>query len=76
MVVSTQSNVIEITELSSQERLDMALWLYEKRSLSLGKAASLAELSRMEFMEVLYKNKVEVYTEQDLLQDLETIKDF
>ena len=63
-------------ELSSELRIQLALFLYEKRKLSFGKARELAGLSVWEFMEKLNENKIPFnYDVEDLKEDLETIKE-
>lgn len=63
-------------KLSSELRIQLALFLYEKGKLSFGKARELAGLSVWEFMEKLNENKIPLnYDIEDLKEDLETIKE-
>lgn len=63
-------------KLSSELKIQLALFLYEKGKLSFGKARELAGLSVWEFMEKLSENKIPLnYDVEDLKEDLETIKE-
>jgi len=71
------SNILNIPKdkLSSELKIQLALFLYEKGKLSFGKARELAGLSVWEFMEKLSENKIPLnYDIEDLKEDLETIK--
>ena len=60
---------------SSELKVQLALFLYEKGKLSFGKARELAGLSVWKFMEKLSENKIPInYDVEDLKEDLETIK--
>ncbi|WP_456382661.1 UPF0175 family protein [Persephonella sp.] len=62
-------------KISSELRIQLALFLYEKGRLSFGKARELADLSVWEFLERLNENKIPLhYDIKDLEQDLEVIK--
>ena len=63
-------------ELSSELRVQIALYLYEKGELSFGKARQLSGLSVWEFMERLKDNQIPLkYDVKDFKKDLETIKE-
>ena len=63
-------------ELSSELRIQLALYLYEKGKLSFGKARELAGLSVWEFMDRLKENQIPLkYDIIDFEEDLETIKE-
>ncbi len=52
-------------------RIELAIALYHRGILSLGKARKLAEMSKYEFIEELGKRKIERhYTEEELEEDL------
>ena len=73
------SGVIEIAvELSDRElsevKRDLAVVLYQRQVLSIGKAAELAGLARIEFQRLLAKRHVPLnYTEADLDADMATL---
>ena len=63
-------------ELSSELRIQLARYLYEKGKLSFGKARELAGLSVWEFMDRLKENQIPLkYDIIDFEEDLETIKE-
>ncbi len=52
-------------------KLELAIALYQRGIISLGKARKLAEMSKWEFIEELGKRKIERhYTEKELDEDL------
>jgi len=58
-------------EAKARLRLELAVSLYTQQILSLGKAAELAGLSRLELNEALSKRGVPMhYSEEDLKEDL------
>jgi len=58
-------------ETKSRLQLELAVSLYAQEILSLGKAAELAGISRLELNDVLAKRKVPMhYTQEDLKDDL------
>jgi len=76
MKVEIPSTVVRATLLPRQElhcefRKELALALYERGVLSLGKARLLAEMTRWEFEELLGERKIERhYTDADLEEDI------
>jgi len=61
-------------KLSSELKVQLALYLYEKGKLSFGKARQLSGLSVWEFMERLSDNQIPLkYDVDDFKEDLETI---
>ena len=48
-------------ELANKMRLYTAIALYQKKQLSLGKAAQLAGVDRLEFINILQKEKVAIF---------------
>ena len=75
LAVSTTSD-----ELEAQVRLMAALKMFELGKLSLGKAAELAGMSRVEFFEMCGRYKVSVFNyapedlKNELAADLETLQ--
>ena len=58
-------------EVERELRLDLAVILYQRGILSLGKAAKLAGVTKREFLEELAKRKVpRHYTERELAVDV------
>ncbi len=71
-------NILNIPKdkLSSELKIQLALFLYEKGKLSFGKARELSGLTVWEFMEKLSENKIPLkYDVKDLKEDLETIEE-
>ncbi|ASJ11796.1 UPF0175 family protein [Thermococcus thioreducens] len=59
-------------EMERELKLELALILYSKGALSLGKAARLAGLTKREFLEELARRKIpRHYTERELEENLE-----
>ena len=62
-------------ELSSELKVQIALYFYEKGKLSFGKARQLSGLSVWEFMERLKDNQIPIrYDIEELKEDIETKK--
>jgi len=56
-------------------KVDFAIFLYKSDILSLGKAAELLNISKLEFQKALKERKIPInYTIQDVDQDVETLK--
>jgi len=63
-------------KLSTELKIQIAIYFYEKGKLSFGKARELADLSVWEFIEKLKENQVPIkYDVEDFKEDLETIKE-
>ena len=62
-------------EVKRKMKMALAIFLFQEESISLGKAAELAEVSRVRFMEVLKKHGLpsHEYGEKDFERDQETI---
>jgi predicted HTH domain antitoxin len=75
-VLEIPDEVIEAVKLPPQEiepelRKELALALYQRGALSLGKARSLAQMTRWEFEELLARRRVRRhYTDLDVDQDV------
>jgi predicted HTH domain antitoxin len=76
MTLEVPTEVLEAVKLPSGEmekefRKELALALYQRGILSLGKARVLAQMSRWEFEELLGQRKiVRHYTDADLNEDI------
>jgi predicted HTH domain antitoxin len=57
-------------------RLEIAIMLYEKADFSFYIAAKFANLHWMDFVKELGKREISIFSEEALLQDLETLKKF
>ncbi|MFM7853581.1 MAG: UPF0175 family protein [Flammeovirgaceae bacterium] len=68
--------ILELSDLSENQLLeDIAIMLYQKKKLTLGQAAQLAKLNRVEFQFLLGRNNVPVnYDVLELMEDVDTIK--
>lgn len=63
-------------QISSELKIQLALYLYEKGKFSFGKARELSGLSVWEFMDRLRENQIPIkYDVGEFQDDLETIKD-
>lgn len=63
-------------ELEKNIKLSLAIRLFQKNKLTLGKAAQLADLSRYDFESVLVDSGVSIssLSAQDVLQDVEKLR--
>ncbi len=60
------------SEMEREMRRELALGLYERGALALGKARVLAEMTRWEFEELLGQRRIaRHYTASDLQEDIE-----
>jgi predicted HTH domain antitoxin len=62
-------------EVKKKLKIALAILLFQERSISLGKATELAELSRVRFMEVLKEHNISAYEygERDFERDQQVI---
>jgi predicted HTH domain antitoxin len=76
MTLNISDQVLQASGLTEDElTLEIAVALYQREILSLGKAADFAGLHRMAFQAALYKRKVPInYDIEDLEDDLETLE--
>jgi predicted HTH domain antitoxin len=76
MTLNISDQVLQASGLTEEElTLEIAVALYQREILSLGKAADFAGLHRMAFQAALYKRKVPInYDIEDLEDDLETLE--
>ena len=76
LIISVPEEILEAAKLPPNERekeflKELALGLYARNILSLGKARSLAKMTRWEFEELLGERKVlRHYQEEDLQEDI------
>ncbi len=62
-------------ELEKALKIDLAMALFQKEAISLGKARKLAGMSKWEFLEELGRRKIpRHYTEKELEEDLNFAK--
>jgi predicted HTH domain antitoxin len=68
--------LIQLSGMNEQQlREELALWLYSKGKLSMGRAARFCNMERIQFMELMAKQKIDInYSVEDFEQDLETIE--
>jgi len=67
-------NAIKLPKKDKEEmlKLELALALYQRGVISLGKARKLADMGKWEFIDELKKRKIERhYTERELEEDIE-----
>ena len=64
-------------EIESVLRKELALALYQRRILAMAKAATLAQVSRWDFEELLCQRHIErPYSEEEVAEDLKFARDF
>ena len=77
MTINISQDIVEAAKLPQDEkeqefRKELAIALYQRGVLSLGKARALAQMTRWEFEELLGRRKiVRHYTESDLENDIQ-----
>jgi predicted HTH domain antitoxin len=71
------NKVLEWTNLTESQLLeDIAIMLYQKKKLTFGQSAQLANMNYSEFQFLLARNQIPVnYDVPELMEDLETIKE-
>ena len=76
MIIEIPDELLPYLSRSEEElKIDFAIFLYKSEILSLGKAAELLNLSKMEFQQALKERNIPInYTVQDVDQDVETLK--
>ncbi|MGJ3234164.1 UPF0175 family protein [Marivirga sp.] len=64
------------TDLKNRIKLTLAVELYKSQKLTIGKAAQLSGMTRLNFEMELSKNKISIsnLTEEDVLGDIEKLK--
>ena len=64
-------------EIEAELRKELALSLYQRRVLALAKAATLAQMSRWDFEDLLCRRQIErPFSDQDLEEDLAFAREF
>lgn len=63
-------------DLKKRIKITLAIQLYKLQKLTIGKAAQLSGMSRLEFEKELSKNEISIsnLNEEDVLSDIEKIK--
>ncbi len=75
--IPIDEDILDAIKLSKKDRekmlkLELALALYQRGVISLGKARKLADMGKWEFIDELKKRKIERhYTERELEEDIE-----
>lgn len=74
MSIVISDEILQATHLTEAEFLqEVAILLYQKQKLSLGKASKLASMSRIQFQHLLASHQIPInYEIEDLEQDLKT----
>ena len=76
MITIDEKELSLTPEQEKHIRLEIAVMLYEKADYSFYVAAKFAGLHWMDFVKELGKREISIFSEEALLQDLETIKKF
>lgn len=76
MTITIPDNIAQLSHLSESDILiELAVYLYEKKRLSIGKARKLAGLDLISFQKELAKRNVYIHFEiSDLENDIENLK--
>jgi predicted HTH domain antitoxin len=63
-------------DLKQRIKLTLAIQLYKVQKLTIGKAAQLSGMSRLEFEKVLSKNEISIssLTEENVFNDMDKLK--
>jgi predicted HTH domain antitoxin len=77
MVITISDEVLKAARLDEQGlKRELAVALFERERLTMGQAASLAELSHLEFQQVLADRRIPVhYGPNEFEEDLNTLRD-
>ena len=69
-------DILQLSGMNEQQlREELALWLYSKGKLSMGKAAKFCNTNSIEFAALMAKHNVDLnYSVEDFEQDLQTIE--
>ncbi len=64
-----------LEDIKKKLKIALAIFLFQEKSISLGKATELAEMSRVRFTEILKEHGIAAfeYTEKDYEKDQETL---
>lgn len=76
MIIEIENELLESVSMSEQQlKLEIIVLLYEKKVLSLGKAAEKAGISRLEFQALLIEKDIPLhYSMSDLTIDMNNLK--
>lgn len=74
-IIFAMRGVEKPEEVKKKLKIALAILLFQERSISLGKATELAEMSRVRFMEVLKEHDISAYEygERDFERDQQVI---
>lgn len=76
-MITIDNKNLQLTEEQEKSiRLEIAVMLYEKADYSFYIAAKLADMHWMDFVKELGKREISIFSEEEFLKDLETIKKF
>ena len=77
-MLTISDSILKSANISDNElRQEIAIYLYSKNKLSIGKARKLAGLNIIQFQELLYNNNIpHNYGIKDLEEDFNTIKNY
>jgi predicted HTH domain antitoxin len=77
MPIVIPDEILEGSDVTVEDiRLDVAISLYQREKVSLGKAAEIAGLNRWEFQKILAGRKIPTinYTAEDLEKELKALR--
>lgn len=76
MTILISDDILQAQNLDERSlRIEVAVILYDREILSLGLAAQMANLDRMQFQQALSERNVPIkYRSEDLMLDLQTLR--
>ena len=76
-MITIDDKKLELTQDQEKNiRLEIAVMLFEKADYSFYVAAKFAGMHWMDFVKELGKREISIFSEEEVLKDLETIKKF
>ncbi len=76
-MITIDDKKLELTEDQEKNiRLEIAVMLFEKAGYSFYVAAKFAGMHWMDFVKELGNRRISIFSEEEVLKDLETIKKF
>lgn len=76
-MITIDDKELQLSDEQEKEfRLEIAIMLYEKADYSFYVAAKIAGMHWMDFVKELGKREISIFSEEQFLKDVETIKKF
>jgi predicted HTH domain antitoxin len=77
MSVTISDELLQAAQMTESEfRLELAIWLYQQRRITLAQASRWAGLTRLQFQRELNQRGIPIhYTPEDLHEELENLRE-